>query len=390
MLEGPALRLAKRRIILRDSLTLSVLATATVALYVITSFLFGSFAAHRAELARQYAATGRTALSAGQPEHAISDLRVSLSYNPDDTGNHLLFAEALAQAHHTEEATNYFLSLRETRPADGFINLQLARLARQKGDARQAIDYYRSSTLGNWDGDGVTARRQVQLELADYLIQRGDLGGARSQILIASTNAPETADLDIVFGDRLIKANDPTAALGFYRKAAALDPHGFEAPFDAGSIAYTLGRYQDAADMLALALKRIPATERTKPQATRVVELENNTRRILKLSLSADLPPRQRVEHIRTAIPIARARLDGCAAGLASQSTLPPSIQALQARWQAAAKQIRDPLPADDTANQDAVARLIADTEIESAQFCDAPSGDDALLLHLARTGEAR
>ena len=373
---------------LRDSLTLSVLAAATVALYVVTSFLFGSFAAHRAQLAREYAESGRAALSAGQPEQAIAALRVSLSYNPDDSGNRLLFAEALAQAHHTEEATNYFISLRETRPADGFINLQLARLARHKGDARQAIDYYRSSSLGNWDGDGVTARRQVQLELADYLIQRGDLGGARSQILIAASNAPETADLDLVFGDRLVKANDPASALGFYRKAAALDPRNFDAPFDAGSIAYRLGKYQDAAVLLSLALKRVPAAERNYPQAVRAAELEDNARRILKLTLSPDLPPRQRVEHLRTAIPIARARFDGCTAGLAGESTLPPSMQALQARWQSNAKLTRNSIPDEDTADQDALARLIIDTEIETAQFCGAPSGDDALLLLLARSSD--
>lgn len=371
---------------LRDTLTLSVLVIATIALYVITSFLFRSFAAHRSELARQYAATGRAALIAGQPEQAISSLRVSLSYNPDDTENHLLFAEALAQAHHTEEATNYFLSLRELRPADGFINLQLARLARQKGDDRQAIDYYRSSALGNWDGDGVTARRQVQLEFAEYLIQRGDLGGARSQIFIAATNAPETADLDILFADWLVKANDPAAALGFYRKAVALDPHNFNALFEAGSIAYELRRYQDAADLLSLALRRTPAAERNNFQAVRAAKLEDNTRRILNLTLSADLPPRQRVEHLRTALPIAKARLEGCATGVASLSTLPASIQALQARWQDATKLTGRPIPADNTADQDAVARLIFDTEIESARFCGAPSGDDALLLLLART----
>lgn len=369
---------------LRDSLTLFALLVATVALYAITSWLFRSFNAHRAVLAHQFAASGRAALSAAQPEQAISALRVSLSYNPDDLANHLLFAEALAQAHHSEEATNYFLSLRETRPADGFINLQLARLAREKGDARQALDFYRAATLGNWDGDGITARRQVQLEFAEYLIQRKDLAAARSEILIAATNSPETAALDVLFGDWLVRANDAAEALSYYRRAAKLDPHSFNALFEAGSTAYSLGRYEDASSLLSLALKRIPAAERNAPQAARAAELEDKTRRIRQLSLSGYLPPRQRVEHLRAGVPIAQARLESCAAGLARAASLPPEIQALEAQWQTSPKLDKAPIAPDDTAGQDALTRLIFNTEITTARFCGAPSGDDSLLLLLA------
>jgi tetratricopeptide (TPR) repeat protein len=372
---------------LRDSVTLLVLVLATVALYAITSFLFRTFSAHRAALAKEYAASGRALLSANQPDQAIDALRVSLSYDPDDTANHLLFAEALARAHHTEEATNYFVSLRDAQPADGFINLQLARLARERHDPRQAVDYYRDASLGNWQNDGISARRQVQLELAAYLIQNGDLGAARSEILVAAANAPETPGLDMTFGDLLQQANDPGGALAFYRKAATLDRHSFAALYKAGTVAYRLGSYADAAGLLSLALKQTSASQRDTPEVARATELEASARRILSLSLADDLPPRERVDHLRSAAAIAKMRVADCAAHLGS-ATPPPQLLALVSQWQAASRFTTQRIPLDDTNDQDAVAHLIFNSEIQTARLCGPPSGDDALLLLLAHAAQ--
>ena len=42
-----------------------------------------------------------------------------------------------------------------------------------------------------------------------------------------------------------------------------------------------------------------------------------------------------------------------------------------------------------DTAEQDAVMRLVYDTETQTSQICGAPAGDDALLLMLAKSPKA-
>ena len=390
MLGDASLRAAKRRIMVRDSATLLVLVLATIALYAVTSFLFRTFSARRVALGRQYAAAGRELLSTGKPQEAIAALRVSLSYNPDDTANHLLFAEALSRAHHNDEAANYFISLRDAQPADGFINLQLARLARQKHDTSQAIEFYRAASLGNWQSDGIAARRNVQMELAGYLIQNRDFGGARSEILIAAANAPETAALDVTFGDLMLQAGDPGAALGFYRKAAALDPHSFDALFKAGSIAYRVADYSGAASLLALALKQVPASARETPDVRQASELESSARRILSLTLSSDLAPRERVEHLRSAASVARKRVTDCAAQMSGTAALPQELQSLGTQWQASSRMLSRRLPVDDTADQDALQRLIFDSETQTAALCGAPSGDDALLLMLARSAGDR
>ena len=43
----------------------------------------------------------------------------------------------------------------------------------------------------------------------------------------------------------------------------------------------------------------------------------------------------------------------------------------------------------NDTTEQDAVMKLVYDTETQTSQICGAPTGDDALLLMLAKSPKA-
>lgn len=224
----PGLR-PRRKILLKDSVTFLVLLLATVALYAITSFLFRSFSARRVALGQQFAVSGQESLRRGDAEHAIRDLRISLSYAPDNMNNRLLLAEALARANHPEEARTYFLGLLDEQPADGFLNLQLARLARQRKDAQAALGYYRGASVGNWAGDSMNERFHAQFELADYLIELGDLRAARAELLIAAADAPADAGVATMIGQRFEQASDPSNALKFYEKAIKLDAKDMEA-----------------------------------------------------------------------------------------------------------------------------------------------------------------
>lgn len=206
-----------------------MLILSTVALYAITSFLFRSFSARRVALGQQFAVSGQQALNRGDAEQAIRDLRISLSYAPDDASNQLLLAEGLAQAHYPEQARTYFLGLLDEQPADGFLNLQLARLARDRKDTLAAIRYYRAAAVGNWNGDSMRERFHVQLELADYLDQIGDLRSARAELLVAVADAPEDAPVAVMIAHRFEQAGDLSQALKFYKKALKLNPKDAEA-----------------------------------------------------------------------------------------------------------------------------------------------------------------
>lgn len=390
----------KREVLLRDSLTFFLLSLVVLALYGVTLFLFRSFEQHRDELAKRWSARGRMALTAGQPQQAIAALRAALLYAPDDRGYQLLLAQSLASAGKTDEASSYFLNLRELKPGDGFINLQLARLSRRKRDAEPAIEYYRASIFGDWLGTGLTSRRAVRLELADYLMEQHDVAAARAELLISAGNAPEDATLNLLFGQKLEATGDLPDALRFYEKAAAEDPKNGVPLERAGRVAYAREDYGMAHALLRRALA-------LKPEAgaadTEVAVLAAKAERLPQLSLSRELPARERGAHARVAAGIAQARLLSCSTQL---EAAPPEslatgavgdeqplqvLQSLKARWKVAnGAGVRRAL-LRDAGVQDGMTQLIYDTETKTAPMCRAPVGDDALLLRLAEAAaEAR
>jgi tetratricopeptide (TPR) repeat protein len=362
-----------------------VLVFSTVALYAITSFLFRSFSARRVELGREFAVSGQHALSQGNAEEAVHDLRISLSYAPDEMNNRLVLAEALAQAHHTEEARSYFLGLLDEQPADGFVNLQLARLTRQRKETQAAIGYYRAAAVGNWNGDSISERFHVQTELAEYLIALGDLPSARAELLIASADAPDDATVYTSLGESFERADDPTDALNLYQKAIKANPEESNALYRAGRVAYQTGEFSTAAKLLSLARRTDTRTKLGDQDAGEAERLLESSRRIQGLTLSSDLPASDRTEHILRALTIAKSRFESCGARF-TDGQLPGDLQGLTNGWNSAETVRSRRSLLEDASQQQNMVSLIFTTEEVTARLCGAPSGDDALLLQLANS----
>ena len=381
----PALN--KRKLILHDGLAFVTLTATSIVLFVLTLLLFRSFEDHRADLAVRWAERGKTALAGHRPEQAVAALRTALSYAPDERGDQLLLAQALANAGHTEEASNYFLNLWEARPGDGFINLQLARLARGKGQNKDAEDYYRASIFGAWDGDAVLRRRQVRLELVDFLLGRHQLSQARNELFVIAGNAPEDAALNLLLAEKFQAAQDPADALSFDEKTLADEPHSEQALAQGGRLAYQLGDYAKAQRLLHRALEEKPAAE----AAPSLTALLNDAAGMQELTLTRDQPANERADHILPASRLAQARLKACTA--AQPAGAPPAALAdLNARWTAAtagARGRRSSLLASAAA-QDSWTQLIFETEQTTERLCGRPTGQDALLLKMAEAGKGQ
>jgi Tfp pilus assembly protein PilF len=362
-----------------DSIAFLVLTAVAFALFGVTWFLFQSFNSHRAELATQWANRGRAELRQGQAGKAVESLRAALSYAPDDYNSQLLLAQALADSGEIDQATNYYLNLWSARPGDGYINLQLARMARRKGTVPEAVRSYRASIFGDWRGDATFKRRDVRVELADYLIEQKEDAAARVELLIAAGNAPNNLHLDGVFADKLLAAGDSTDALTYYQKAIADNPHNASALAGAGRILFDQGDYEKAHGLLRRAAEDAP-------ERADIAVLAKNAQRLIELSLARTLPAHERAEHLVADAKIAQARLASCAAGSgadnASSGTLFPE---LQARWTVVGKNAKLNALVENAAGQDTLTQLIFDTERETTP-CGAPTGDDALLLKLAQT----
>ena len=375
---------SKRTLIVHDGLAFLSLVSVSIVLFGVTWFLFRSFQSHRADLAVRWAARGQTALNQGKPDEAVTALRTALSYAPDEMSDQLLLAEALAGAGHTEEATNYFLNLWEARPGDGFINLQLARLARQKGERKEAIDYYRASVFGSWEGDGVVRRRAVRLELVGLLTEMQQFAQAKDELFTIAGNAPGNEQLNIEIADKFAALGDFADALAFDEKALTQNPHSLAALERAGQLAYRLGDFPKAAQLLERTLaQRPPQEEDTLMRA----QLES-ARRLEELNLTRDQPAQQRADHILVASRIAQARLQSCSqqTSAASQTPNASQLENLTNAWTAATQggHAHEKALLENAAAQDNWTTLILQTEQATAQACGRPTGDDALLLILA------
>src|SRR5581483_2433209 len=147
----------------------------------------------------------------GHPKEAVDALRSALAYVPS-RDSEIELATALAAAGRTQEAMAYFNTLWESAPGDGTINLQLARLYVRVGNEKLAVLHYRSALDGTWQGNGYDRRREIRLEMSRYLLSRHEVDEARTQILIANSNAPDDPAIKIEIAGLLEQANDPQSA----------------------------------------------------------------------------------------------------------------------------------------------------------------------------------
>lgn len=396
---SPTERNLRRRLIFQDTLALLSLTAISICIAVLTYFFFHSFREHRSVLEKRWFARGEKALAAGNPQYAVEDFRSALSLSAANPGYELALAEALAAANRNEEAYAYFSSLRDASPGDGFLNLQLARLAVKRDDPAQAIGFYRSALTGLWYGQGAAQRFQIRLELAKYLISLGRNTEAQGDLLTAEGNSLDHPAQLFEVGALLEQAGDPADAWTTYRR---VELHGGATPSlilkslqAEGVVAASMGQYKRA----ALALDRYGAKARQHPAASTPEEKQATERqldqlqRLLQLIPFYALPPKQHAERVLRAADTAHKRYAHCVAKLQPPSGTSPNISsddasalsALGAQW----TQLGPVNLARLTGNaplQESLLTWASQTEILTAELCGAPSRDDALLLQLAKT----
>ena len=382
----PEERQQRQKLILRDSLALLSLFAIVLLLFFITLFLFHSFSVHRQELAQRWFARGENALRSGQPLAAIDALRSALAYAPDDENMQVELAEALAAAGRTEEAVAYFNTLLESRPGNGMINLQLARLAAKQGDEGTALDHYQAALDGTWEGDGYIRRREVRLELAQYLIDRKRYDRARNQLLITAGNAPDDVNVELQVAGLLENAQDPANALHMYKKALQHRPARLAALQGAGRAAYVLNRFQEAKEYLERTLNHPDFEKQPKEVQSQFRNMLSDADHILLLYPGPELSVRARSERILGNKKIAQARLADC---LSSKSAVPSELQDLVPEWQQLPAKLSLLQLEQNPELEQQIIHLVYQTEQITSRQCGAPTGDDALLLKIAQAPEA-
>jgi tetratricopeptide (TPR) repeat protein len=426
----PVERLAKRRLVIQDTLALLGIFASTCVLGVLTYLIFQSYSQHQQDAAARWKRRGEAALVKGNANAAVFDLQMALGYVKADRGTEMELASALAQAGRLLEATAYFNTLWDREPGNGIINLQLARLAGRQHQTASAIQHYHAAIYGVWEGDGAIRRRQVRLELVRYLTSQARFGEARDELLIAAGNDTNTRSL-LEVAELLAHAQAPNDALRLYREVASRRPIVTEAVEGAGQMAFAMEHYRTANLYLDRAVT--VAGSGAPPLVNRPLTERNLqiTRAVLAAYPSPQLPERERQGRVFHAYETARARFascsrqvqgggggtgsnngtsDGAGAEPASQGVQTGEAQkagtqnhgtqnhgtqtggapnademaALAARWQKEPPRLRI---ADFDRNPEieaAAMQLVYDTEQITARACGQPTGLDAILLRIA------
>jgi tetratricopeptide (TPR) repeat protein len=387
---SPEERSQKRKIVIRDSIALFTLLLITLALFTGTLFLFRSFSDLRSRLAARWLARGEAALHSGHPELAVEDLRSALAYSPGQRSIEIELAEALAGAGRIQEATSYFNTLWEAEPGSGIINLQLARLAVRQGNQSVALDHYRASIYGNWEGDGTVRRRDVRLELIDYLIGIHRNEQARGELLIAAGNAPDDPALKLRIAKLMEKDGDPADAAVIYKAMLQHGAPNLAALEGAGRAAFALGNFAQARDYLIKALNH-PGLAAESAQARQDLhDLLEESVQVLLLYPSPALSSRAKAERTLRDRNLVFQRLQECKLplpdspeGLVGDPTLAP----VYAQWQQlpAGSKLTVPMLQKNEALRQTVIRLVYETDRAADKICGAPSGENALLSRIAR-----
>ena len=394
----PTERNQRRRLIFHDSLALIVLTVISICIAILTYFFFYSFREHRSVLEKRWFARGEQALAAGNPKFAVEDFRSALSLSAANPQYELALAEALAASNRNDEAYAYFSSLHDTQPGDGFLNLQLARLAVKRNNPAQAIDFYRSALTGLWYGQGTAQRFQIRLELAKYLMSLGKNDDAQGDLLTAEGNSLDNpAELFEVAG-LLRQAGDPSDAWTTYRRVEFHDGASPSLVLQSlqaeAQVAMAMGQYKRAAE----SLDRYNAKAKQHPTASTAEEKRSvqqqldRLQRLMELIPFYALPPQQHGERVLLGTNIAHRRYESCAALLAAPNGPGDNISGddaaalstLATQWTQ-----MTPLNPNELAGNAPLQQSLLDwtnqVEILTARLCGTPAGDDALLLQLAQ-----
>jgi len=370
---------------LRRDTFLAVVFALLIVLFVVTGFAVRSYDAREVRLAWDWNKRGERDLEAGRPEAALVDFRNALFHARDNARYQLRLAQALAATGSNPQARTYLLSLRERDPGNGTVNLELARLAAREHAIPEASRYYHDAVYSEWEGDPVTKRRAVRLELVQFLLDSEQTEAARSELIAVAANLPSDADLRARVATLLVKVGGYDDALRLFRQALASQPHSAVALAGAGECYFQMGRYPEAARYLERAVQQdshlvnaaamldtARAVQNLDPFARRLGEPESARRAQLDFGQ-------------------ALARLNACAAqrGISLPAPGDDPLQKLYAQAAALQPRARESVLGRDRDLLSNVMDQVFEIEQTTSQVCGAPQGIDLALLLIARQQEA-
>jgi tetratricopeptide (TPR) repeat protein len=371
------------RIYLRQQpVMLGMLSVLVVIFFLLVSGLSRAYYSQRQALGNRWYNRGIVDLNAGRFPSAVTEFRTALLYARDDFDYQLNLAEALIGSKHTGEASAYLLNLWDREPDNGLVNLELARIAANQGQTKEASRYYHDAVYAAWPGDQEAQREEARLELIELLLRVKDRAQAEAELIAFSENVGDDPVQQQRIGDLFVRAQDYDRALGAYRTSLKSDRHNEEALAGAGHAAFELGRYTEAQHYLqsATALNPKDAASADELKMTELVLRMDPYRRPISAA--------RRAEIVKHAFDVAGDRLKNCAIPKSTPTTssLPPMD--LNGEWAALEPKVTEPRLRENSDLVDSAMDLVFRIERQTSILCGPPAGEDMALLLIAKLHE--
>lgn len=368
----------------REPVILALLSALAVLSFLAVGGLSRMHQAQQQALANRLFTRGTADLKDGHFDRAVGDFRAALLYSRDNYDYQLNFAQALIGLKRTDEAYAYLINLWEREPENGLVNLELARIAAQKGQTEQALRYYHNAIYATWPSDQEVERRDTRLELIEYLLRNKAKAQAQSELIALAANLGDDPSLHQRVADLFLRTQDYEHALAEYRLSLKSDHHNQAALAGAGLAAFDLGRY-------ALAQRYLQAAAAANPEDMQSADLLNTTELVLQMDpfrrqISAD----QRNRIVIEAFAAAGDRLKSCSAAV--NSSAPASSESLEQSladsWAKMKLKINERDLRRDPDLAEGAMDLVFEIERQTKAACGPPTGTDLALLLISKLHE--
>jgi tetratricopeptide (TPR) repeat protein len=376
-------RLSSLRIYLRQRpVTLALLTGLAVLFFLFVTGLSRLYRDQQKSLGNRWFERGMADLKARRYDAAVRDFRGALLYSRDNDSYQLNLAEALLGMKHTGEASAYFLNLWDRQPEDGLVNLELARIAAQKGQIQNAVRYYHDAVYAVWPSQEEIKRREARLELIDLLLRSNAKAQAQAELIALAENVTGDSAHEHLLGDLFVRAGDYEHALTEYALSLKADPHTVKALAGEGYAAYELGQYRASQHYLQEAVKRDPG-DAPSAERLKVTEL---VLRMDPFQRKISLADRNRL--VIEAFATAGQRLEQCAVPNGDGGNTVGAQPELRDEWSALKPQITQRGLQKDSAVGERAMDLVFRIERQTSNNCGAPTGPDLALLLISKLHE--
>lgn len=366
-----------------EPVILTLLSALAVVLFLAVTGLSHVYHAQQESLGNRWFTRGAADLKERRFESAVSDFQAALRYSRDNYSYQLSLAEALIGLHRTNEASSYLVNLWEREPENGFVNLELARIAAQEGETEQTLRYYHNAIYATWPGDQQVERRDTRLELIEFLLNNNAKAQAESELIALAANLPTDPSQQARVGDLFLKAQDYENALAEYRLSLKTDRHNSTATTGAGIAAFQLGRY-------ALAQRYLQSAIATDPSDAQDTARLKTAELVLQMDpFQRQLSIAQRNRFVIEAFAAAGQRLKSCFGTEGSAgATSSGASNSLAESWAKMKPRITELGLRRDPDLMESAMDLVFDIEHQTNAACGAPSGTDMALLLIAKMHE--